>query len=140
MKAIKNSILWGALASSWDRTGLLPDLLVDYYLPEIGDLRPPEIDELCWTIPVRAGDELSARVTVTEALRSGTEPDFGIVHSSVEILNRDRKEVMSMKMLHTGMAMGPGIDNLIIWGIHWHIHITGTVYHVILRGNDGRHP
>jgi len=46
---------------------------------------------------VRPGDELRLRVTVTEARRSRSKPDQGIVHSFVEVLNQRDEPVMTLK-------------------------------------------
>lgn len=101
----KNSLLGETLVSGWDSTGLLTRLLADYYLPETGNLRSPEVSALCWALSVRAGDELFARVTVHEALRSRSEPDCGIVLSFIEVQNRNRTVVMSMEMQHTALCI-----------------------------------
>ena len=52
---------------------------------------------LRWTRPVRPGDRLSLRATVTEARRSQSKPDQGIVISLVEVLNQNGELVMSLK-------------------------------------------
>ena len=75
----------------------LKRLLKDYYLPESGNTSPPEIAELRSIRPVRPGDELIMRVTVTGSQRSSSEPDRGIVHSFIEVQNQDRMAVMSMR-------------------------------------------
>ena len=46
---------------------------------------------------MRPGDVLSLRVTVTEARRSRSKPDQGVVRSLVEVLNQHGEVVMSLK-------------------------------------------
>ena len=104
-KIAKNSLLGATLVSGWDSTGLLTRLLIDYYLPEIGNLSSPEVSALCWPLSIRAGDELIARATINETRRSVSEPNGGIVHSFVEVQNQDRKVVMSMNMQHTALCI-----------------------------------
>ena len=41
-------------------------LFVEHYLSKVATLPSPGIDELRWVRPVRAGDRLRVRVTVTE--------------------------------------------------------------------------
>jgi acyl dehydratase len=55
---------------------------------------------LRWDKPVFPNDELSIRVTVLETRRSESKPDRGIVRSLVEVLNRKREVVMSLKMVN----------------------------------------
>ena len=57
-------------------------LLVDHFLPRTAGMGSPGIDELRWLAPVRPGDSLSLRITVTEARRSRTKPDRGLVRTA----------------------------------------------------------
>jgi acyl dehydratase len=47
--------------------------------------------------PVRPGDVLRVRVTVTEARRSRSKPEQGVVHSFAEVLNQSGEVVMTLK-------------------------------------------
>jgi acyl dehydratase len=98
--AAKETIFGGLIASGWHTAGLMMRLIVDHYLSHVASLASPGIDELRWHVPVRPGDELSLRVTITEARRSRSKPDRGIVHTFVEVLNQERKVVMSMKAMN----------------------------------------
>ena len=75
-------------------------LFVDNYLSHVASLGSPGVDELRWILPVRPGDTLSLRVTITQANRSRSKPDRGIVHSLIEVQNQDRIVVMSMKAVN----------------------------------------
>jgi acyl dehydratase len=44
--------------------------------------------------PMASGDALSVRVTVLEAKRSRSQPDRGVVQSSIEVLNQ-RNEIVA---------------------------------------------
>ncbi len=89
----------GLIASGWHTGSLTMRLLVDHYISHVASLGSPGIDELRWLRPVRPGDTLSARVTVTEARPSRSKPDRGIVRSFVEALNGDREVVMTLSAL-----------------------------------------
>ena len=97
-EAAKQTIFGGIIASSWHTCGMMMRLIVDHYLSQVASLSSPGVDELRWTQPVRPGDELSVRVTVTEARRSKTKPDRGLVRSFVEVLNQ-RQEVPQLVRL-----------------------------------------
>lgn len=75
-------------------------LFVEHYLSGVASLGSPGVDELRWIRPVRPGDMLSLRVSVTETNRSRSKPDRGIVHSFIEVLNQEGRIVMSMKAVN----------------------------------------
>jgi len=91
----------GLIASGWHTIGLMMQLFAEHYLSKVATLPSPGIDELRWARPVRPGDTLRVRVTVSEARRSRSKPDRGIVRSLVEVLNQHGEVVMSLR----GMTM-----------------------------------
>jgi acyl dehydratase len=93
----KSTIYGGLIASGWHTAGLMMRLFADHYLSKVASLGSPGVDELRWTVPVRPGDELSIRVTVSEAKRSRSKPDRGMVRSFIEVINQNREVVMSLK-------------------------------------------
>lgn len=99
-EAAKQTIFGGLIASGWHTAGLMMRLYADHYLSKVASLSSPGVDELRWKHPVRPGDELSIRVTVTEARRSNSKPDRGIVRSFIEVLNQNHEVVMSMSALN----------------------------------------
>jgi acyl dehydratase len=74
-------------------------LLVDHFLPRRAGLASPGIDELRWLAPVRPGDGLSVRISVTEARRSRTKPDRGLVQTFNEVVNERGEVVMTVKTM-----------------------------------------
>ena len=84
------------IASGWHTIGLSMRLMVENFLPHNG-LAAPGIDELRWPRPVRPGDTLTIRITITDARRSRTKPDRGLVHSLMEAVNQNGEVVMSLK-------------------------------------------
>jgi acyl dehydratase len=87
----------GLIASGWHTAALMMRLFAAHFLSPASSLASPGIDELRWLKPVRPGDVLRLRVTVTEARRSRSKPDQGIVRSLVEVLNQRGEIVMSLK-------------------------------------------
>jgi acyl dehydratase len=56
---------------------------------------------LRWLRPVRPGDRLRLRVSVTETRRSQSKPDRGVIRLRQEVLNQEGDVVMSQE----GLAM-----------------------------------
>ncbi len=90
----------GLIASGWHTAGMMMRLFVEHYLSKVATLPSPGVDELRWLRPVRAGDRLRVRVTVTETKRSRTKPDRGLVRGLVEVLNQDGEVVMSLRPMN----------------------------------------
>lgn len=90
----------GLIASGWLTAALMMRLFADHYLSRNASLSSPGVDELRWTLPVRPGDRLRLRVTVTEARRSRSKPDRGLVRSAIEVINQDRQTVMTMSAMN----------------------------------------
>ncbi len=90
----------GLIASGWHTAAMVMRLLVEHYLSKVAALASPGIDELRWARPVRPGDMLRVRVTVTEARRSRSKPDRGLVRSLVEVLNQNGEVVMSFRPMN----------------------------------------
>jgi acyl dehydratase len=90
----------GLIASGWHTAAMVMRLFVEHYLSRVATLPSPGIDELRWVLPVRPGDRLRVRVTVTEARRSRSKPDRGIVRSLVEVLNQRDEVVMTQRPMN----------------------------------------
>jgi acyl dehydratase len=95
--AAEHGYFGGLIASGWHTAAMMMRLFAAHFLSPASSLASPGIDELRWLKPVRPGDVLSLRVTVTEARRSRSKPDQGIVRSLVEVLNQRGEIVMSLK-------------------------------------------
>ena len=94
------------IASGWQTMAVTMRKIVENYLPHNG-LVAPGVDEIRWPRPVRPGDTLSIRVTVTEARRSKSRPDRGLVHSLVETLNQHDEVVMTFKPMNFVRTRNP---------------------------------
>ena len=99
-QAAKQTIYGGLIASGWQTASLMMRLFVDHYLSGIASLGSPGVDEMRWVKPVRPGDILSLRVTVSQTKRSRSKPDRGVLFSFIEVLNQNHDVVMSMKAVN----------------------------------------
>jgi acyl dehydratase len=99
-KIAKQSVFGGLIASGWHTASLMMRLFVDNYLTHVASLSSPGVDELRWLKPVRPGDMLFLRVTVTDTHLSRSKPDRGVVHSFIEVRNQEEEIVMTMKALN----------------------------------------
>ncbi|HEX4173068.1 MAG TPA: MaoC family dehydratase [Acetobacteraceae bacterium] len=88
------------IASGWHTAAMVMRLFVEHYLSKVATLPSPGIDELRWTRPVRPGDTLRVRVSVTETRLSHSKPDRGIVRSLVEVLNQAGDVVMTFRPMN----------------------------------------
>ncbi|MGE0725116.1 MAG: MaoC family dehydratase [Alphaproteobacteria bacterium] len=95
----KESIYGGLIASGWHTAALTMRLAADGLILDSASMGSPGVDELRWLKPVRPGDTLSARFTVTEIRPSGSKPDRGIVKSFVEVANQDGETVLTWKAM-----------------------------------------
>jgi acyl dehydratase len=94
--AAKQLAFGGLIASGWYTAGLMMRLYADHYLSHNASLTSPGVDEVRWLKPVRPGDAISIRITVSETKRSNSKPDRGIVHSYIEVLNQSGELVMTL--------------------------------------------
>ena len=65
--AAERTIYQGLIASGWHTAGLMMRVYVQHYLPRVGSLGSPGVDEVRWPRPVQVDDVLSVRVTVLDA-------------------------------------------------------------------------
>ena len=98
--AAESGMFGGLIASGWHTAAMVMPLFVEHYLSKVATLPSPGIDELRWLRPVRPGDVLGVRVTVTEARRSRSKPDRGLVRSLVEVINQNGEVVMSQRPMN----------------------------------------
>lgn len=87
------------IASGWHTVATMMRMLADHYLPKNG-LASPGIDEVRWPRPVRPGDTLRVRATVTDARRSRSKPDRGVVTAFIEVLNQKDEVVLTMRPMN----------------------------------------
>jgi acyl dehydratase len=91
----RDSVHGGLIASGWHTGSAAMRLLVDNFVSKVASIGSPGLDQVRWFKPVRPGDTLSVRVTITDTRRSRSKPDRGIVSALMEVLNQERVVVMS---------------------------------------------
>ena len=87
----------GLIASGWHTMALFMGMYVRGVLLDSASLGSPGVEELRWLAPVRPGDELRGRSTVTDVRASATNPRRGTVFTTNEVVNQDGTVVMTMK-------------------------------------------
>ena len=87
----------GLIASGWHTTALFMGMFVRSILLDSASMGSSGVDELRWTAPVRPGDRLTGRVTVTAVEPSSKRPDRGTVFTTSEVFNQDGTLVMTMR-------------------------------------------
>lgn len=96
----RETVYGGLIASGWHTCGLFMRIFVEHYLPGRASLGSPGVDQLRWLKPVRPGDELRVRITVTNVKPSRSKPDRGVLFSFCEMLNPDRDVVATMMAMN----------------------------------------
>ena len=96
-EAARQTMFGGLIASGWHTGSLAMRLFCDGVIGDTASLGSPGIDEMRWIKPVRPGDTLSLRVTVTDCVPSRSKPDRGIVRSLMELSNQHGEVVVSIK-------------------------------------------
>jgi acyl dehydratase len=95
--AAKDGPFGGLIASGWHTTAMFMGMFVRTILLDSASMGSPGIEELRWTAPVRPGDTLSGRVTVTDVQPSKTNPKRGTVFTTSEVFNQNGDLVMTMR-------------------------------------------
>ncbi|HEY6961102.1 MAG TPA: MaoC family dehydratase [Gaiellaceae bacterium] len=96
-QAAKESIYEGLIASGWHTAALFMGMFVRAVLLDSASLGSPGVEELRWLAPVRPGDTLTGRSTVTDVRASESDPRRGTVFTTNEVLNQDGVVVMRLK-------------------------------------------
>ena len=87
----------GLIASGWHTTALFMGMFVRAVLLDSASLGSPGVEEIRWTAPVRPGDTLSGRTTITDVQPSSTNPKRGTVFTTNEVFNQDGALVLTLK-------------------------------------------
>jgi acyl dehydratase len=87
----------GLIASGWHTTAIFMGMFVRAVLLDSASLGSPGVEEIRWTAPVRPGDTLSGRTTITDVQPSSTNAKRGTVFTTNEVFNQDEVLVLTMK-------------------------------------------
>ncbi len=96
-EAAEDGPFGGLVASGWHTTALFMGAFVRTILLDSASMGSPGVSEIRWTAPVRPGDTLHGRVTVTDAQPSSKRADRGTVFTSSEVYNQDGVLVLTLK-------------------------------------------
>ena len=96
-EAARASMFGGLIASGWHTGALYMGLLVRGMLAGSASLGSAGIDELRWLKPVRPGDVLRGRVTITSVKASERHPNRGTVFTLGELFNQAGERVMLVR-------------------------------------------
>jgi acyl dehydratase len=96
-EAARASYFKGLIASGWHTCSVAMRLMVDKYVGRSASLGSPGLDNIRWLAPVRAGDTIRYRRTITAARPSESKPGVGLVHSRWEAVNQRGELVMTME-------------------------------------------
>ncbi len=95
-EAGKASPFGGLIASGWHTTALFMGMFVRAVLLDSASLGSPGVEKIRWTAPVRPGDTLTGRSTVTEVRPSSTNARRGTVFTTNEVCNQNGIVVMTL--------------------------------------------
>jgi len=95
--AARNSVFGGLIASGWHTCAIAMRLMLDNYVGRSASLGSPGLDNIRWLAPMRAGDTITYRRTITAARASASKPGVGLVHSRWEATNQRGEMVMTME-------------------------------------------
>jgi acyl dehydratase len=98
----------GLIASGWHTAAIGMRLIVGHYLSRVASLASPGIDELRWPAPLRPGDTVRLRITITEARRSRSKPDRGLVRTHAELITSAGETVLTLNAMNLIRARHPG--------------------------------
>jgi acyl dehydratase len=96
-EAAKASPFGGLIASGWHTTALFMGMFVRAILLDSASLGSPGVEEIRWTAPVRPGDTLTGRTTITDVQPSASNPNRGTVFTTNDVFNQDGERVMTLK-------------------------------------------
>ena len=96
-QAARSSLYGGLIASGWHTGSMYMGMMVRGLLLDSASLGSAGIDELRWLKPVRPGDTLKARLTVTSVKPSQRHPNRGTVFTLGEMFNQNGERVMFIR-------------------------------------------
>jgi acyl dehydratase len=92
-EAARHTIFRGLAASGWHTAALTMRLLVEGESKPAGGIIGLGLDELCWPLPVRPGDELRVEGELGEVSLSQSHPHHGLIKIRATTLNQNGEAV-----------------------------------------------
>ncbi len=96
-QAARSTLYGGLIASGWHTGSIYMGLMVRGLLLDSASLGSAGIDELRWLKPVRPGDTLKARLTITSVKPSLKHPERGTIFTLGEMFNQGGERVMFIR-------------------------------------------
>ena len=96
-EAAKRSLYGGLIASGWQTGAIYMGLMVRAVLLDSTSMGSAGIDELRWLKPVRAGDVLKGRMTITDSKLSQRHPERGTLFTLGELFNQKGERVFFVR-------------------------------------------
>src|SRR5262245_42351328 len=96
-EAGRQSPFGGLIASGWHTAAIYMGMFVRGVLKGTASLGSPGVEELRWLAPVRPGDTLRGRTTITDLQPSAKNLGRGTIFGEHEVLNQDDVVVMRFR-------------------------------------------
>lgn len=90
----KASFVGTLIASGWHSCALLMRLAAEAFFLDSTSMGSPGVEEVKWLRPVKPGDVLKLRWTVSETKESRSRPEMGLVKFRFELLNQRGEPVV----------------------------------------------
>jgi acyl dehydratase len=107
-EAARATMLGGLAASGWHTCAIMMKMIADGLLLDTASMGAPGIDEVKWLRPVRPGDSLTVRGSVTGVRTSQTKQDRGFVTFFWEVFNDRDERVMTLICPQMVLRRQPG--------------------------------
>ena len=95
-EAARHTMLGGLAASGWHTCCIMMKMIADGLLLDTASMGAPGIEEVKWLKPIRPGDSLTVRGSVTSVRISQSKPDRGFVTFLWEVFNGHGEKVMTL--------------------------------------------
>ena len=95
-EAARHTMLGGLAASGWHTCCIMMRIIADNLLVDAASMGAPGIEEVKWLRPLRPGDNLTVRGSVTTTRGSQSKPDRGFVTFLWEVSNERGEKIMTL--------------------------------------------
>jgi acyl dehydratase len=93
--AAKDSFVGTLIASGWHTCSINMKMFADGILLDSTGMGAPGVEDLKWMRPVKPGDTLRCRMTVTDSRESRSRPQIGLVQFKFEMANQRDETVLT---------------------------------------------
>ncbi|WID97958.1 MaoC family dehydratase [Bosea vestrisii] len=118
----KASFVGSLIASGWHSCALLMRLAAEAFFLDSTSMGSPGVEEVKWLRPVKPGDVLKLRWTISETKESRSRPEMGLVKFRFELLNQRGESVVEQNNWVMFGRRGSGFETA---GGDWLGHSVG---------------